>query len=100
MNPCNACGATSACGAGCPIWGLNGSGWQTVSNADELEALRAERDALLKAATKIARILSRVTPADDEREAFAQFFAVARGTEEETAERKVLVEWLAERGQR
>ncbi len=28
-NPCPACGATSACGSDCPIWGKGGSGWSS-----------------------------------------------------------------------
>ncbi len=27
-NQCPGCGATSACGGGCPIWGRNESGWK------------------------------------------------------------------------
>lgn len=66
----------------------------------EVDRLTAENARLLSALRPIARILSRVTPADDEREAFAQFFAVARGAEKETAEQKATASWLAERGQR
>lgn len=62
--------------------------------------LATERDSLLHAMSPIATILSRITPADNERDAFATFFAAVRasGTDEERQKHQAAYEqWEARR---